>query len=93
MFVINDSLYSENSMSYPLKHSNTAWLFTFMLSLDHTVDLEDKEFFDGAESKENYDDMASFFAEFNAANDGFKEAQNAERVPTMETHGYVLEES
>lgn len=61
--------------------------------LDHTVYLEDKEFFDGAESKENYDDMASFFAEFNAANDGFKEAQNAERVPTMETHGYVLEES
>merc|ERR1711862_39757 len=62
--------------------------------LDHdTTDLGDAEFFNGAESQENYDDLTSFFAEFNAANDGFKEAQNAERVPTMETHGYVLEES
>lgn len=62
--------------------------------LDHdTTDLGDAEFFNGAESQEDYDDLTSFFAEFNAANDGFKEAQNAERVPTMETHGYVLEES
>merc|ERR1712241_167643 len=61
--------------------------------LDHTIPLEDAAF--SEETPNDYSDMESFFKEFNEADEMgefFKAAANTERVPTMETHGYTLEE-
>lgn len=74
----------------------TDWLIPRCLQyLDPLAELDVRDAFSVSDSGENYDDMADFFAAFNEEDpmgDFFKEAANQDRMPTMETHGYVLQE-
>jgi len=74
----------------------TDWLIPRCLQyLDPLAELDVGDAFSVSDSGENYDDMADFFAAFNEEDpmgDFFKEAANQDRMPTMETHGYVLQE-